>query len=226
MNYKLKQFILKPMDLLYKLNPELELKLMFWLKLGEMPDLKNPKTFNEKLQWIKLNYKNPLMPKLVDKYTVRNFVEEKGLKRILNELYWEGFNANHIPFEELPEKYVIKVTHGSGFNIIVTDKSSIDKQKIIKQLDEWLKTKFIPSYGEWFYGVEKPRIIIEKYLTGYETGDPVDYKLFCFEGIPKYIRIEMLTPKGLEQTFYDLNWDKKDYTSGYYLGPSVKKPKI
>lgn len=99
----------------------------------------------------------------------------------MNDLYWEGFDATQIPFEELPDKFVIKVVYGSGFNIICTDKSALDKEMVINKLNKWLDYKFLPSYGEWFYGVYKPRIIIEKFLDN-NGATPDDYKVFSFHG--------------------------------------------
>ena len=102
-----KRIILTPFNILYKISPKLELKLLFRIKQGYKLNLKNPKTFNEKLQWIKLYDKNPLMPKCVDKYTVREYVKNMGCEDILNELLWEGFNPEEIPFDILPDKFVI-----------------------------------------------------------------------------------------------------------------------
>ena len=134
-----KRIILTPLNLLYKINPKLELKVIFRLKQGYKLNLKNPKTFNEKIQWIKLNDRNPLMPKCVDKFTVREYVESKGCGSILNELLWEGFNPEDIPYDKLPDKFVIKVTHGSTFNVICTDKSKLDVEDTTKKLNIWLK---------------------------------------------------------------------------------------
>ena len=98
-----------------------------------MLNLKNPKTYNEKLQWIKLYNKNPLMPKCCDKYTVREFVEKQECGEILNDLIWEGFKPEDIPFDNLPEKYVIKVTHGSTFNIIQNGTTKISRDEVIEK---------------------------------------------------------------------------------------------
>ncbi|NLJ18279.1 ATP-grasp fold amidoligase family protein [Globicatella sulfidifaciens] len=180
MNNQLKNIILAPMNLLYQLSPKLTLNILYRLKMKQKLNLKKPINYNEKLQWIKLYEKNDLMPICADKYTVRQYVQNKGCGEILNELIWEGYNPDEIPFSTLPEKFVIKVTHGAGFNIICKNKADLDKKKVIKQLKKWLKTKYIRSYGEWFYGVIKPRIIIEKFLS--EDGEtvPVDYKMFYF----------------------------------------------
>ena len=219
-----KNLIMMPFNILYKISPKLELKLLFRIKQGYNLNLENPKTFNEKIQWIKLYDKNPLMPKCVDKYTVREYVESKGCKEILNDLYWEGFNPKEIPFDELPEKFVIKVTHGSTFNIICTDKSKINKEECIKKLELWLKEKFLPCYGEWFYGIEKPRIIIEKYIES-ENGLK-DYKVFCFNGEPKYIGVYSDRDSGkTKQELYDIQWNEISEQTGTFEKQTNKTPK-
>src|SRR4051794_21598235 len=113
MNKTLKKIILTPMNLLYKVFPKTELELMFFLKHGFKLNLNNPKTYNEKLNWMKIYYRNDLMPLCADKYTVRQYVKDRGCEELLNELLWSGFDANEIPFDDLPQKFVIKVTHGS-----------------------------------------------------------------------------------------------------------------
>lgn len=220
--------ILAPFNLLYKISPELELKLLFRIKQGYRLNLKNPKTYNEKIQWIKLYDKNPLMPKCVDKYTVREYVKSKGLENILNDLLWEGFEPEDIPFEELPNKFVIKVTHGSTFNIICTDKSKLDVKESILKLKKWLNEKFLPCYGEWFYGIEKPRIIIEKFIESEEGLK--DYKVFCFNGKPEYVAVYSDRQKnnGVPcQEIYDTDWNLiKEHTNHYELPESFTgKPK-
>lgn len=185
-----KNLILTPFNLLYKLSPKLDLQLLFRLKMGHKLDLKNPRTYNEKLQWIKLYDKNPLMIRCCDKYAVRAYIESKGYGHILNRLLWEGFDPEQIPFDDLPDRFVVKVTHGSTFNILVTDKDSLDRADVIKKCKKWLKAKFLPCYGEWFYGIEPPRVIVEAYLEG-ENGLPLfDYKFFCFNGQPKLVYID------------------------------------
>lgn len=229
MDNLLKNIILMPFNWLYRINPELELKLLFYLKCGYRLDLKNPCTYNEKLQWIKLYDHNPLMPQCCDKYLVRKFVENKGCKEILNELFWSGFEPEQIPFDKLPEKYVIKVTHGSSFNIICSNKSDLNKEEVIKKCRKWLNTKFLEAYGEWFYGVEKPRVIVEKYLDD-GTGRLRDYKVYCFNGEPMYIGVD----SGEESTnthykdIYDVEWNlQKGYEMAYpNSGRVIEKPKL
>src|SRR5690625_848513 len=112
MNPELKRIILFPFNILYKIRPSWSLKLLFLIKLGYPLNLKKPKTFNEKINWLKLNYRNELMPKCADKYKVRNYITDNGYGELLPKLLWHGFDARDIPFEDLPSKFVIKVTHG------------------------------------------------------------------------------------------------------------------
>ena len=227
MDNLLKSVILTPFNILYKVNKELELKLLFRLKCGYKLNLKNPKTYNEKIQWIKLHDLNPLMPKCCDKYAVREYVESKGCGEILNTLIWEGFNPADIPFDELPDKFVIKVTHGSTFNIICTDKSKLNREEVIRKCNKWLKAKFLEAYGEWFYGIERPRVIVEKFLDD-GTGRLRDYKIYCFNGIPRYIGVDSGDDsKGTNfKDIYDTDWNLiKGYEMAYpNSGVALEKP--
>ena len=215
MNNIAKNIILTPFNILYKINPELNLKILYRLQTGQKLSLEKPITYNEKLQWIKLYDKNELMPKCCDKYTVREYVESCGCSEILNDLIWEGFDPSDIPFDDLPKQFVIKVTHGSGFNIICNNKDELDRVKTIKQLNIWLKGKFIPCYGEWFYGVIKPRIIIEKFLSDDKSTIPEDYKIMCFHGEPRYIIVDTDRFTHHKRNIYDLNWNLLE---GYNMG--------
>lgn len=226
MNTITKNIILAPFNLLYKINPAFELKLMFRLKQGYGLDLKNPKTYNEKLQWIKLYDKNEWMPKCCDKYAVREYVEKMGCADILNTLYWHGTNPDDIPYDELPDKFVIKVTHGSTFNIIVTDKSKLDKEATRKKLIKWLNEKFIPCYGEWFYGKVPPQIIVEKFIESSDDKQLRDYKVFCFGGIPRIVRVDTDRFTNHKMDFFTPDWERiNEAGMGYPIsGRDFEKP--
>lgn len=186
------------------------------MKLGYSLNLNNPHTYNEKLQWIKLYDRNPLMTKCCDKYAVREYVESKSLSSILNRLLWQGFDPADIPFDNLPDKFVVKVTHGSTFNIICTDKSKLDREDVVRKCRTWLKAKFLPCYGEWFYGVERPRVIVEEYL---EEGDGSllrDYKVFCFNGTPRLVSVYSDRGVDCHQDIYDIRWNLlSDFVGSY-----------
>lgn len=226
MTVSIKNLILTPFNLLYNISPEITLKILFRLKLGHNLNLKDPQTYNEKLQWLKLNYKNPLLTKLVDKYTVREYVSSK-CPEILNILYWNGFDPKQIPWDSLPDKFAIKVTHGSGFNIICTDKNKLDKMDVERKLSKWLKTKYLKCYGESWYGKEKPRIIIEKMLKNDDGSALFDYKFFCFDGMPQYVYVDTWKDNKHHINMYDINFNLlKDVSLGYPrdLDLNIKKP--
>ena len=132
---------------------------------------------------MKLYYRNDLMPKCADKYLARSYIEEKGYGEYLPKLLWHGFDPEEIPFDVLPDAFVIKSTSGSGNNIICKDKSSLNRKKTIKQVKKWLKEKYLPCYGEWHYEKISPSIIVEEYITEGELFVPIDYKMFCFNGL-------------------------------------------
>lgn len=232
MNDSLKNILLTPMNILYKISPTTELKMLFFLKKRYKLNLSNPVTFSEKLNWIKIYYKNDLFPICADKYTVRQYVEDYGYKEILNDLLWEGFNANEIPFDKLPRQFVIKATHGSGLNIICKNKDNLNISHTIRILNKWLQQKYLPCYGEWFYGAVRPRIIIEKFLS--EDGDtlPVDYKLYYFNNINGvgdigFTGVHTDRFKYHKMTLYDADWNKMTGVSyGYPVEEGYQaKPK-
>lgn len=190
MSTMIKNTMLAPFNALYIVSPELCLKALFRIKQGYALDLEHPKTFSEKIQWIKLYVHNSLMPRCADKYTVRGYVEEHGCGQYLNELLWHGSDPAQIPFDEFPEKYVVKVIHGSTFNVIVDGTKLVDREEVVAKCRKWLNAKFLPCYGEWFYGVEKPHMIVERYLEGDDGNALFDYKIFCFNGEPKMIYVD------------------------------------
>ena len=161
------------------------IKTQYWIKTGRRLNLKNPQRYTEKLQWYKLNYKNPLMVQCVDKYDVREYVNEHGLGHILNECYGVFESSTDVDFDKLPNSFVIKDSLGGGGNsvIICKDKSKADLDSYRKSMDMWLNKKQIRAGGrEWpYYSGKKHRIVIEKYLEQ-EDGDLQDYKFFCFNG--------------------------------------------
>lgn len=207
MNKRVKNAVLIPMNILYKFNPSVTLKLLYRLKTGRRLNLKSPKTYTEKIQWLKLNYKSKLLPICTDKYTVRKYVKHCGCDNILTKLYWYGYDPSAIPFDDLPDQFVIKVTHGSGFNIICKNKQELDISATTRVLKRWLKEKYLPCYGEWFYGVIKPRIIVEEYLDDGKGSSPKDYKFYCFHGEPKLINVHVDRFTNHKSILLDVNWN-------------------
>ena len=212
--------------ILLKISPKFIYKRIYKKSQGKTLNLKNPKLFNEKLMWLELNNKNnDLMVKCTDKYDVRQYVKDKGCGEILNELYGLYNDANEINWDELPKKFVLKCTHGCGFNIICNDKSKLDKKETIKKLNKWKSKRFGYETVELHYTKIKPRIICEKYLETDSGILPNDYKIYCFNGVPKLILVctERVTKTRLD--FFDLDWNVLDIGKEEYKSKVVpKKP--
>ena len=159
------------------------------MKLGKRLNLKNPQRYMEKLQWIKLHYRDPVMQQCADKYLVRAFVESRGLGHILNELYAVYQKPEDICLADLPQEFVLKLTNGSGTNLICSDKSKLDEAKVLDEFRHFYVQSGSSAGREWVYRGAKPVIVAEKLLrdpTSFD-GSPRDYKIFCFNGKPEYI---------------------------------------
>ena len=185
---------IKIMQFLSFIPDELMLKIQYRIKTGNKLNLKNPQRFTEKLQWYKLNYRDPLMVQCVDKYDVRKYVEDCGLGHILNEIYGVYDSPEEIEFSLLPDSFVIKDTLGGGGNSVITvlDKSKMKEEEVRNQMQSWVDepTKKKHPGREWVYDSRKHRIIIEKYIEGNQAlGGLRDYKFFCFDGKVEFIYI-------------------------------------
>ena len=208
------------------------IKLQYRIKMNRNLNLKNPQRFTEKLQWYKLYYRNPIMHQCVDKYEVRDYIKSKGLENILNELYGIYNNPNEIDFKNLPNKFVIKTTSGSGGQnvLICQDKAKLDIEDTKKKLDYWLKLNPKKSFGrEWAYEGTNNRLIIEKYLEGNDDNlsGINDYKFFCYNGKVEYIVFDGDRYIKHKRNFYDKNWKYIDIQSDCEkLGDIIEKPKM
>lgn len=188
-------------------SPVFMSKVYFKKVMGYELDLDNPRTFNEKLQWLKLYEwpNNRLAIKCADKYRVREYVEEKGLGDTLNSLIGVWDNANDIDFDKLPNQFALKCNHGCGYNIIVDDKSKINIDKTREQLKKWLKEDFGKFNAEPHYSKIKPKIICEKYLGGNMT----DYKFFCLNGKVEFMYIASGFGEGIDEKMTYLDKEGK-----------------
>ena len=174
-----------------KLPDELYLKLRYRFIHGYWPNLENPKTFCEKLQWLKLNDRNPLHTIMVDKYEVKEYVSGIiGSKYVIPTFgVWDKFED--IEFDKLPNQFVLKVTHDSGGVVICRDKQQFNKKEAEKKISSSLNSDFYSYSKEWPYKNVPRRIIAEQYLEDKEhPGNLVDYKFFCFNGIVKFFKVD------------------------------------
>lgn len=158
------------------------LSILYKLSTGKTLNLNNPKGFNEKLQWLKLNDRKPNYTKMVDKYEVRSIISEKIGEEYLFPLLGVWDSPEAISWEKLPNKFVLKCTHGSGTNIICQDKSKLNITEASEQLNKWLRVNWYWFGREWPYKNVKPRIIAEKFMIDDECGELRDYKIYTFMG--------------------------------------------
>lgn len=182
---------------------------IYYENTGEKLNLKNPVSYNEKLQWLKLYDRNPLYTVLVDKFEVRKFVTERIGEKYLVKLYEVKEKFDDIRFELLPHKFVIKATHDSNSIIICTDKSKFDFIKSRKKLQSCLKLNYFYFSREWPYKNVKPKLICEEYLEDTSQG-LIDYKVFCFNGIPKFIQVHFDRLKKHRVNNYSTTWEYLD----------------
>ena len=204
------------------------LELSYWYRkrTGQELDLAQPRTYNEKIQWMKLYGITPLMTRLTDKYTVREWVKEKIGGDYLVPLLGTWDSADEIDEEKLPEKFVLKCNHGCMYNEIVTDKSKVDWKAIKEKFNRYLGENFAFVDGfQMQYKDIKPRIMAEEYMEN-EDGDLYDYKFWCFNGKVKFVMFLSERRKQLRMNNYDLNWNLLPFTYNYQnTDYNVQKPK-
>lgn len=182
-------------------------RVMYFCHFGKRLNIDCPEDFNEKIQWLKLYYRNHLYVTCADKYAVREFVREKIGENYLNKCIGVYERIDEIKLTELPERFVLKATHGSGWNIVCADKQKLNWGSACRRMREWLKRDFSRVGREWQYSEIKPRIICEAFLEEGDGSSLVDYKLFTFKGITKYIAVEFDRPNGRHYiNFYDSYW--------------------
>lgn len=200
-------------------------KFYFKVVLGKKLNLKNPQTFNEKLQWLKLNYlpNNPLVIQCADKFRVRDFIKSQGFENKLVPLLGDWSDARKIDWNGLPQKFVLKCNHGCAYNILCADKKSFDKAGAVKQLNAWMKEDFGAFNIERHYSKIEPHITCEEYL-----GDNItDYKYFCFNGEPKFIYVstDLVHDRQAQIGFFYLDGSKMPLKRDDYTDiPSVELP--
>jgi TupA-like ATPgrasp len=200
-------------------------KRLYFSRAGRYPDLENPTLFSEKLQWIKLNYRDPMMTRCADKYEVRSFIEGKGYADILNGLIGVYDSVEEIDFNALPEKFVLKATHGSGWNIICHDKYGMNWTPLRLVMRSWLKNNIFWNGREWPYRDMMHRIVCEKYLED-ASGQLTDYKFYCFNGEPRFVQANV--GRGTDshaQNFYDLKWALQPFGKDLIPRTDVSIPK-
>lgn len=203
------------------------LHLLYWARLGKRLNLRNPQTYNEKLQWFKLYNRKPEYTMMVDKYEVKKYIADKvGAEYIVPALgVWQRFDD--IDFDILPNRFVLKCTHDSGGLVVVRDKETLDLDTAKKKLEKSMKTNYYLHGREWPYKNVKPRIIAESYLEDTELGELRDYKWYCFHGVPKLMAIFCGRSIGATTVnYFDCSFQPIELTWGYARAKiAPEKPK-
>lgn len=203
------------------------LKLRFRASMGKKLNLKNPQTFNEKLQWLKLNDRKPEYTMMVDKYESKKYVANIiGEEYIIPTLgVWDKFDD--IDFDKLPDKFVLKCTHDSGGLVICKDKSNFDKRAAKLKIEKSLNHDYFKWGREWPYKNVRPRIIAEQYMEDSALHELRDYKFFCFGGEPKLTLVctDRFSKRGLKEDFYDLTWERMAMKRPNHDNADIKTPR-
>ena len=194
------------------------IRMKYKAKMGKPLNLLEPKSYNEKLQWIKLHDHNPMYTNVVDKYEVKFLVRERiGDEYIIPTLgVWDKYED--IDFDKLPNQFVLKCTHDSGGLVICKDKSKLDYDLAKKKITKCLKRNYFKFGREWPYKNVKPRIIAEEYMEDSKSGELSDYKFFCFNGKVKALFVATERQKAGEDVkfdFFDTNFNHLPFKQGH-----------
>ncbi len=206
--------------LFFVLTPsKYRIKILWNRMVSYSLNLKNPKTFNEKIQWLKLYYRNPLLKICSNKITVRDYVKEKIGSEYLNNIIRIYDSIDLLNLDELPEKFVIKCSHDSGSTKIIKDKNIIKKSELILHFKYCMKINYYHISKEWGYDNTDRKIIVESFIES-ENRDLKDYKIFCFWGIPKLIQVDIDRHTNHKRNIYDTDWNYIDLSILYPNDPS------
>lgn len=220
-------------EFLYKIkeipiDDRLFIEFFYFYRLHKKLVLREPRCFNEKIQWLKLfgNFEHNAY--LADKYLVRKYVADKVGEHYLNKLFFVFESAKDIDFNLLPPKFVLKASHASGWNTICGDKSVIDFEEERKKCNYWLEHSYFYAGREPVYKYLKPRIVCEQYIEGENQNQGInDYKFFCFHGIVKFIQTDFDRYTNHKRNVYDRLWNKckLKYTYSNY-DKTIDPPKL
>ena len=197
------------------LNDEKYLKIAYKISMGKSLDLEHPKTFCEKIQWLKLYDRKPEYIKMVDKYEAKEYVAGKiGREYIIPTLgVWD--NPDDIEWDKLPDQFVLKCTHDSGGIVICSNKKDLDIDNAKKRLKKCLKHNYFWGSREWPYKNVPKRIIAEEYVKDFanKSTSLVDYKFFCFGGEPKYCQVTTDRFTSRTSIFFDMDWNHQVFNA-------------
>jgi len=200
------------------------LRVRYYFYIEKKLNLKNPITFHEKLQWLKLNYRNPILNKLADKFEVRNFVASRiGENHLIPLIGGPWGKFEDIDFDMMPKQFVLKTTHDSGGVVICSNKDIFDNHAAKEFLNTHLRRKFYWIGREWSYKNITPRIIAEKLMVDESGYELKDFKIFCFNGVPKVIQVDFDRFTEHKRNFYSTDWKYLGFTTNIHpTDPDIK----
>lgn len=206
----------------YILSDKSFIKKFYKKRMGKKINLSKPQTFCEKQNWLKLYDRKPIYTVMVDKYLAREFVAERIGEEYLVPLLGVWDRAQDIDFSLLPNKFVLKCNHNSDV-VICKDKTSLNEEETIKKLDKQLKIDYYTHKREWPYKNVPRKIICEKFMENDDKSNPIEYKVFCFNGVPKYILVISGRFCSNEPTMdtYTINWEHTDLINGGPLAGDI-----
>lgn len=206
------------------LPDKMYIKKIYKSKTGKKLDLKTPKTFNEKCNWLKLYDRKPIYTVMADKYKARDYIAEKMGTNHLIPLLGVWDSPEEIDFDSLPDEFVLKCNHDNGV-IICKDKKSLDIENVKKELTEHLKRNYYKKHREWPYKNIPRKIVCEKLLKNSDGKQLLEYNVFCFNGVPKFFKVGSVLPDGTPaKDFYDINWNHLEMRTGASAGDIFPKP--
>lgn len=204
------------------------IKLYYRLRVGRKLNINNPTTLNEKLQWLKFNYRFPLQSIVSDKLLVREYVKDKIGEKYLIPLIGSWKKYDDIDFSMLPEKFVLKCNHDSGGLVVCNDKEKLNHIEAKRKIEKSLNSNFFYIGREYQYRNIKPMILCEKFIS--DNGNvPMDYKVYCFNGVPDVIlvckdRFSKNTHRA-SYYFFDQEWNFQPLNKGDDNIKNVDLPK-
>lgn len=210
------------------LSDKIFINLEYRLKMKKKLNLNSPKTYNEKLQYLKLYDRKEEYTDLVDKIKVRDYIEKEIGSEYLIPVYGFWNSYEEIDFNKLPKSFVLKPNHTSGDVFICHDKSKINHKDLKKEIKRWLKRKYYWVHREWPYKNIEPQIYAEKLMKDNEYDELLDYKFFCFDGKPElmYVASERHSDSGPKFDFFDLDFKRLDIVNGYPNSEAkIEKPR-
>ena len=194
-------------------------------RTGKKLNLENPVLYNEKVQYCKLFYHDLRLKKLVDKAEVRDYVARTIGEKYLTHAIGIYDSVEMIPFDDLPDRFVMKLTNGSGFNYICTHKTEDEIRRIKRRFRQWLKIDFFMLGREWAYKGIKNRILCEEYLQSDTSSGLNDYKVFCFDGEPKLIQVDFARFTNHRRNLYTPEWEFLNERVAYENDPNANLTK-